>query len=114
MWNVLANILVNSFAVIVTAYFLPWVEVLWFMTAIIVSIVFWIINTFIRPIILLLTLPINILTIWLFTLVINAWIVLFVSIIIENFNVNWFWTALFFSIVLWIVNSLLYLVFWED
>ncbi|EKE30309.1 MAG: hypothetical protein ACD_2C00010G0002 [uncultured bacterium (gcode 4)] len=106
--SLLINLLISALAVLATAYILPWVVISWFWTAIIVAIVLWIINAFIRPILILLTLPINILTIWLFTLVINAILILLVSEIVPWFKVNWFWWALIFSVVLSIINGLLF------
>jgi len=61
-------------------------------------------NLFIRPILVILTLPINILTLGLFSLVINAALVLLASAIVPGFGVTEFWTAFIFAIVLTVVN----------
>jgi putative membrane protein len=77
-------------------------------SALITAVVLGGINLLIRPVILFLTLPINILTLGLFTLVINAVLVLLASAVVPGFQVASFWWALLFSIVLTIVNSVLH------
>ncbi len=79
-------------------------------SAIITVIVLGIVNALIRPLILILTLPVNIITLGLFTLVINALMFWFASSIVKGFEVSgfWgaFWGALLFSITSWIISSL--------
>jgi putative membrane protein len=106
--SILLSILISSVAVFVTASILPGVHVDSFGTAIVAAIVLGLINTFIRPILLLLTLPINILTLGLFTLVIIALLVMLASALVPGFKVDGFWWALAFGLVLWIVNSFLH------
>lgn len=72
--------------------------------AIIVAVVLGLVNTLIKPIISFLTLPINILTLGLFSLVINAALILGVAHIVNGFTVGDFFDALLFSIILWFVN----------
>ena len=106
--NALMTILLSSVAVFVTANILPGVHINSFLTALVVTIILGFINTFIRPIIFLLTLPINILTLGLFTLVIIAGLVLLVSWMVPGFEVDGFWWALLFSLLLSLLTSLLY------
>ncbi len=106
--NILINWLVSAFAILVTAYLLPGVVVGSFTTALVVALVLGIINAFIKPILLILTLPINILTLGLFTFVINALIIILTADLVPGFKVNGFWWALLFSIVLSIINSFLH------
>ena len=94
--------------VFVTANILPGAHVDSFGTAIIVAVVLGLINTFIRPILIILTLPINILTLGLFTLVIMALLVMLVAHIVPGFTVNGFWWAMAFAVVLWIINTFLH------
>lgn len=68
--------------------------------ALIVSIVIGLINSFIRPIIYYISLPINILTLGLFTLVINALLLMFAAYVSPGFTVDGFWSALLGSIIL--------------
>ena len=105
--KLIVNLLVNGFAVFVADYLLSGVSVDSFVTAIIVAIGLGIANTFIKPIVLLFTLPINIVTLGLFTFVINGLMVLLVSSFIPGFAVAGFGWAMLFSIVLWAVNFIL-------
>lgn len=104
--KVLLNWLLAALAILAVAYLLPSVTVSSFLTALAVALVLGLINTFIRPLVLLLTLPINILTLGLFTLVVNTLMVLLAAEIVPGFAVGGFWSAFVFSVVLWAVNSL--------
>lgn len=106
--NIIINWLVSALAILVAAYILPGVQVSSFTTALVVAVVLGIINAFLKPILLILTLPINILTLGLFTFVINALIIILTSDLVPGFKVQGFWWALIFSIVLSIINSFLH------
>lgn len=106
--HILISLLVNGLAVFITAKLLPGVKVDSFFTALIVSVVLGLVNTFLKPILLLLTLPVTILTLGLFALVINALMVLLVSGLVSGFKVSGFWWALLFSLVLSIASSFLH------
>lgn len=108
--GLIINILISALAVAITAYLLPGVTVASFPVAVLVAIVLGLVNAFLKPILILLTLPINILTIGLFTFVINAVIILLVANIVSGFRVDGFWLALVFSLILSIVNSVLFTV----
>lgn len=101
------NFIASVVAVIFSTYLLPGVTIDSFTTAVVVAVVLGLVNTFIRPLIVLLTLPITVFTLGLFRLVINAGLVMLVSWLISGFTVDGFVTALLFSIVLSIVNGLL-------
>jgi putative membrane protein len=105
--NLIISLLINSVAVFATGYLLPGINIQSFWTAILVAIVLGVLNTFLKPILSILALPITILTLGLFQLVINALIVLLVSAIIPGFGVENFWWALLFAIVLSIISSIL-------
>jgi putative membrane protein len=105
--KILLSLILSTLAVFITAQIVPGVQVSSVTTAFIVAVVLGIINAFIRPILLILTLPINILTLGLFTLVIMAICVLLASAIVPGFQVNGFWWAMLFAIVLAIINSFL-------
>lgn len=100
--------LLNALAVAITAYVLPGVKISSFWNAIIVAIVLAVVNAFIKPVLLFLTLPLNILTLGLFTFVLNALLILLVASIIPGFQVNGFWWAVLFSLILSIVHMLLF------
>jgi len=102
--NTIINLLIKSLAVFIAAYLIPGINVENFFTAVVVAIVLGIINTLIKPIILILTLPINIMTLGIFTFVINGLLIILTSKLVPGFFVSSFWTAISFSIVLFIVN----------
>ena len=102
------NLLLNSLAVAITAYVVPGIRLDNFFTAIVLVVVLGILNFIVKPILLLLTLPINILTLGLFTLVINTIIILLASSIVKGFGVSSFWTGLLFSLILSLVTSFLH------
>jgi putative membrane protein len=81
-----------------------------FSTALIVAIVLGLLNFFVKPILVLFTLPITILTLGLFYLIINAIIVLLCDKLVDGFNVTSIWSALLFSIILSVSQSLVYKV----
>lgn len=101
------SLLVNGLAVFISSYILPGVHVESFLTAIVVGVVLGVLNTFIKPILVILTLPITIVTFFLFIFVINALLVLLASALIPGFKVDGFWWALAFSLVLSLVGSFL-------
>lgn len=99
------NWLVAAIAVLVTSYVLPGVHVAGLVAALVVVVILGLINAFIKPLLLLLTLPVNVLTLGLFTLVINALLVLLASAVVPGFQVDGFWWALLFSVILSLVNG---------
>ncbi len=103
----IVKILINSLAVAISAYVLPNVSLDSFVTAILVAVVLGIINTFIKPIVKILTLPINILTLGLLTFIINGIFILIASNIVDGFYVASFLWAVLFSIVLSVISGIL-------
>jgi len=112
--NLIFRILLTAIAVLVLANFLPGVNVANFTTAILVAAVLGLLNVIVKPVLILLTLPITIVTFGLFLLVINASIILLADNFINGFSVSGFWTALLFSILLSIAQSLLYSTLKEE
>ncbi len=104
------NLLINGFAVFIVAYLLSGVHVKDFLTAVIVSIVLGIINTIFKPILSIITLPINILTLGLFNFILNGLMILLVSRVVPGFSVENLWWAILFSLVLSLVNGFLHLL----
>ncbi len=109
--KIFITFILNVLAVAITAYLLPGVQVSSLLTVIIVALVLGLVNIFIKPIILLVTLPLNILTLGLLTFVINALLILLVAYIVPGFVVLGFWWALLFSLVLSIVHMILFAIF---
>ena len=103
--SIILNILVSGVAVLVTGRLLSGVTIDGYGTAILVAVVLGIVNAFLGPILVVLTLPINILTLGLFTFVIIGALVMLTSVIVPGFKVTSFWWALGFAFVLALVNS---------
>lgn len=106
--SIFINWLVSAFAILVTAYILPGVSVQSFTSALVAAVVLGVINALIKPVLLILTLPINILTLGLFTFVINALVIILTANLVPGFKVDGFFWALIFSIVLSLINSFLH------
>jgi putative membrane protein len=105
--KILLSWFISALVIMTASYLLPGVHVENFMAALVTAVVLGIINLFIKPFILLLTLPITLLTFGLFALVINAVLILLASNIVPGFTVDGFWWALLFSIVVSFINALL-------
>ena len=105
--NFFARILVSGLAVLITAYLLPGVKVDGMLGAVIVAAVLALLDAVIKPIMVILTLPVTFITLGLFLLVINACVILLASKIVPGFLVDGFWWALLFSIILALINSIL-------
>jgi len=106
--NLIIRIFVTAVLVMLISHFMRGVHVASFTTSIIVAIVLGLLNIFIKPILILLTLPVTLVTFGLFLLVINALMILLCTEIVGGFAVDGFWTAVFFSIILSILQSIMY------
>lgn len=111
--KLLIRIFITSALVLLIANFMPGVHVAGFVTALLVAVVLGLLNIFIKPIFVILTLPFTIVTLGLFLLVINAIIILLCTNIVGGFSVDTFWTALLFSVVLSISQSIMYKIVGE-
>jgi len=100
MKNFLVKTLIIAAAVVLASYLLPGVAVARFTTALLVALVLSLLNFFVRPILILLTLPITILTLGLFLFIVNAVIILIAGKLVSGFRVDSVWSALLFSILL--------------
>jgi putative membrane protein len=101
------HFVVSALAILITAYILPGVHVDGFLVAFIIAVVLGVINIFLRPILIVLTLPLTVVTLGLFVLVINGLLVLLASYLVAGFVVDNFWWAFLFGIVLAIVSWVL-------
>lgn len=104
--NGVIRFLLTGLAVLLSAYLLPGVSVEHYGYALLVALVLGIVNAIIKPILVVLTIPITFVTFGLFLLVINALMILLVDWLIDGFNVDGFWWALGFSLILSLFNSL--------
>ena len=106
----LSHWFVATLAILIAAYIVPDVSVT-FVSALIAAVVLGALNLFIRPLIAVITLPINILTLGFFSLVINAFLVMLVSYLVPGFFVTGFWSAFFFALILAVINWVFH--FWN-
>ncbi|WP_161890711.1 phage holin family protein [Pontibacter russatus] len=105
------KLLLTGAAAMLAAYILPGVSIDGYMTAIILALVLAVLNAIVRPILVLLTIPVTILTLGLFLLVINALIILLADSLIAGFDTAGFLTALLFSLVLSVITAILDMIF---
>jgi putative membrane protein len=106
--NFLLRIVITAVVAFALSYILPGVHIYSFWTAIKVSLVLAVLNFLLKPILVILTLPITIVTFGLFLFVINAIIVWFVGALVSGFHIDSFMWALLFSLLLSLLTSLLY------
>lgn len=105
--NFITKLLLNAIAVVITAYILPGVYLAGFGYAILVAVVLSLLNVSVKPVLVLFTIPFTVITLGFFLLVINAFIIEIAAWLLHpNFAVASFWQALFFSIILSIINSI--------
>jgi putative membrane protein len=107
MRGLLLRWLTLTVAILAAAYLLNGIEIRDFLSAFLAAAVLGILNAFFRPILILLTLPLNLLSLGLFTFVINAFLLKLASGVIPGFEVHGFWTALFGALIITLVSSLL-------
>jgi putative membrane protein len=104
--------LISALALLALPYVMSGIEVKSFYIALIVAVVLGLINAVVRPVLILLTLPVTVLTLGLFILVINALLFWFVASFVDGFQVSGFWTAFFgailYSLITWAANALLF------
>lgn len=108
------RLLLSALAVVVLARILPGVDVSSYGIAILVALVLSVLNFLVKPLLILLTLPVTIITFGLFLLIINAIIILLADGLIDGFTVNGIWWALAFSLLLSLLQSVLFSLLKED
>lgn len=106
MW-LLISLLLNTLALIITAYIVPGINVSTFTSALLAAIVLGVINTFIKPVLVLLTLPLTILTLGLFIFVVNAIMLRITTLFVPGFTVDGWIPAILGAIVLSIASTIL-------
>lgn len=106
-WGFVAQTIVLTLAVIIAAKLMPGVEIGNIWTAVLTGLVIALLNRFLRPVLVFLTLPFTAITLGLFLFVINAVIILLASVIVPGFKVDGFGNALLFSLLLTVLNFLL-------
>ena len=99
--------ILNAVALLIVAYILPGITVASFGSALIAALVLGLLNTLVKPVLILLTLPITIVTLGLFLLVLNALVFWFAGSVLKGFQVNGFWWAMLGAFVYSIVSGVL-------
>ncbi len=109
--SLLATWLINALALLAIPYLINSVKIDSFLTALLVAVVLGFVNTILRPILLLLTLPVTLLSLGLFIFVINGLMFWLVANIVDGFHVAGFWSAvggaLLYSVISWTLTTLL-------
>lgn len=104
--------LINALALLAVAYLMPSIDVASFTTALVAALILGLVNTFIRPVLVLLTLPVTILTLGLFIFVINGLLFWFVGSYLEGFTVGGFWAGVFgaiiYSLISWALSAVVF------
>lgn len=107
--KLVAELLIKAFVLLVTASIVPGFHIQSYGSAIVVAIVLAVLNVLLKPMLLLLTLPITILSLGLFTFVINAVLLLIATYFVKGFAIDSFWSAIVASVVITIVGSLIHI-----
>lgn len=103
----LTNLIVNALAFYITAYLVPGIVIADFTALAVVAVVWGILTLILKPILIVLTLPVNFMTLGLFTFVINAFLIMLMSSLVKGFSVKSFGVALLAAVVLSLVNLVL-------
>lgn len=106
--GILVTLIVQTLSVFVAAYLIPGVVVSSFLTAFVVAVVLGVLNALLKPVLIILTLPLTILTFGLFALFINVVIILLAGAIVPGFEINGFWSAVIFGLLMALINMLIF------
>jgi len=105
--------LLNALALLTVAYVLPGIRVDGFTAALIAALILGLINTLLRPLLILLTLPVTVVTLGLFILVINGLLFWFAGSVLKGFEVSGFWVGVLGALLYSIFSSVLAMIFFE-
>jgi putative membrane protein len=106
--NFIVRLLLNAVAILITSYLLKGVHIGDFWDAFILALVLSFLNAFLKPVLVILTIPISILTLGLFLIVINAGVLLLATYFVDGTSIDGFWWAVLFGLIVSILNSILY------
>ena len=101
--NILAKWILFAFLIMAIAWAIPGINVSSFVSALIVVVILGLINLFVRPLVSFISLPINFLTLGLFSFVINALMLLLTARLVSGFDIDGFWSAFFGALILSII-----------
>lgn len=99
------HLFLHTLAIMIAGYLIQGVTIPNWWTALVVAVVLGILNTFLKPILLFLTLPVTIITLGLFALVVNTALILLATVIVPGFVIDGFFTAFLFGFVLFFINA---------
>ena len=105
--NFLIKLILSAIAIILASYILPGIEVLDFFSALLFAALLALLNATVKPLLIIFTLPLTVFTLGLFLLVINALVILIADDFIPGVEVDGFWWALIFSLIITIFTSIL-------
>ncbi|MEZ0287119.1 MAG: phage holin family protein [Candidatus Paceibacterota bacterium] len=103
----LIRLLVTALSLLIVSYVVPGFAVSGVFSAVVAALILGLVNLLIRPLLLILTLPINMVSLGLFTFVINALMLLLVAKIVKGFDIASFGTAILAAVILWLVSMVL-------
>lgn len=106
--NFIVKLILNALAIMLTAYLLPGIHIENFISALMLALVLAILNATVRPLLVILTIPVSVVTLGLFLIVINALVILLADWFIPGSHIDGFWWAVLFGFILSILNSILY------
>ena len=106
--EMIINLLINAISIFAVSYILSGIEVDTFLTALIVAVIMTVLNVTLKPLLILITIPLTIVTFGLFLLVINVLVLYAAAALIDGFQIAGFWWALAFSLLVSFINSVLF------
>ena len=106
--GMLGNLLINTISIFAVSYILSGIQIDSFVTALIVAVVMAVLNVTLKPLLILITIPLTVITFGLFLLVVNVLVLYAADYLIGGFHIAGFWWALLFSILVSLVNSILF------
>jgi len=104
--KLITKVLITALALLVVARYIPGIEITGLYIALVAAVIIGLLNLIVKPVLIVLTLPITIVTLGLFIFVINAGLFWFVASFVDGFDVVGFWPALFGSLVVSIISAI--------
>jgi len=106
--DMIEKLLINTVSIFVVAYVLPGIQVDSFLTALVLAVVLAVLNVTLKPLLILLTIPLTIITFGLFLFVVNVLVLFAAAALIDGFHIAGFWWALLFSLLVSLLNGILF------
>jgi len=106
--GIIGNLLINTVSIFAVSYILSGIQIDSFITALIVAVVMAVLNVTLKPLLILITIPLTVITFGLFLLVVNVLVLYAADALIDGFHIAGFWWALAFSLLVSLVNSILF------